>query len=144
MAGTRPESDGGTTAQLTKLAHAIEHIDRDRDSRDCPHDCHGSLDVDDDGRVICESCRCTPDGVYIPPKETRSSGSNPKGSWGENTLPDGGYYHCTFFEPIWPIGKHPWADSDRERYRNSNEVVLAGGFEEAWPHEKTSRDDSLI
>lgn len=149
MGGTLAESDSGTDGR-TKLAQAIEDIDTKYNSRDCPHECHGTLTTDDDSRVLCESCRCTPDGVYLPPEsdtdnsttsksdcsqylffqdgETRSSAFNPKGSEWDNHLAEQDYH----------------GDLDRARYRNSNAVIMVGGFEEAHPQEMTSREDSLI
>jgi len=102
MGGTRPESTTEATNGITSLADAIEHVDEPQDSRSCPHNCHGSLDVDDDDRVYCTSCHCTPDGVFLPPT-SYSNHSN---------------------------GKRDVGHSDSvEVYYNSRNVILAGGYE---------------
>jgi len=156
MAGTRA-TESEAHEQVRSLAGAIQHVDTKYDSRDCPHECHGTLTVIEesgDNIVICESCRCTPDGVYYPPETNErkvistvqpqgfTGGKQPSRRYDERTLRD--------YQPLHPYrrspdrGGHPWADHDRERYRHSGRVKLVGGFERAWPQEQTSRDDSLI
>jgi hypothetical protein len=94
-----PTTDSSHTT--TPLAHAIEHIDRDTDERSCPHECHGSLSVTD-GRVLCETCRCTPDGVYLPPVNESSLNEGrcsqylwfyPKGSRPEDHVAEQAFEH---------------------------------------------------
>jgi len=138
MGGTQATTtDGGTTH--TELAEAMRS-DEPQDSRDCPHECHDSLSVKDDDTVLCESCRCTPDGVYLPPsREDDADDGNPVKSACSQYI----FHVCDggSFPTFYP---HPWAKEDRERYRHSHRVRLVGGFTEAWPHERTSREDSLL
>lgn len=111
---------------IRTLADAIKHIDKDQDTRDCPHECHGVLTVTDDNVVLCQSCRCTPDGVYYPPEQNDSSTNSGRVKSNHN----------------------PWGQrrehGNVDRYRHSNKVRLAGGYTEAYPQELTTRDDSLI
>ena len=71
MGGTvSTTSDNGDG--VTPLIRGLR-IDEDADSRHCPHECHGSLElIEEDSpgppTVVCGACRCTPDGVYLPPK----------------------------------------------------------------------------
>jgi hypothetical protein len=135
MAGTQATTtDDGTT--YTELAEAMRS-DEPQDSRECPHECHGSLSVKDDDTVLCESCRCTPDGVYLPPDTERGDGTPVKSACSQYT-----FFCCEGSFPM--FYPHPWANEDRERYRHSGAVRLVGGFTEAWPHERTSREDSLL
>jgi hypothetical protein len=112
--------------------------DRERDTRSCRQDdCHGELTLTDDERVICQLCRCTPDGVYLPPDDEGGEGrvdgmcvqykffhpsggsgcgfstSDPKGSRGENGSP--------------------------ERYDNSGNVRLPGGVEAVYDEDDKVR-----
>lgn len=149
------------SAELTGLAYAISEIDTKYDSRDCPHDCHGSLSVDDEGRVLCETCRCTPDGVYLPPEDDSSTNKDTNdGGEGLN----GSKSYCSqykFFEtramPSSTFNPHTsrWDNAlaeynehentlTRDQYRNSGRRKVVGSFEEAWPQEKTTTEDSLI
>lgn len=116
---TTPSNDSDN--KLTPLAHQIKNVDTDRETRDCPHNCHGSLSLTPAENVICESCRCTPDGVYLPPKiqganGTRSSGRKGWGKGVEITLAD-----------------------DRDRYDNSDKIILAGGHEVVYNEENDVR-----
>jgi len=120
-------------SQYESVAHGLE-IDRDRDSRNCRQpDCHGSLAIRDEW-VVCTSCFCTPDGIFVPPEEDdsdadalglhsqftwfhprgqgRSNGENPHPSDGENGVP---------------------------RYRNSKNVRLVGGIEEVYNEDESIR-----
>jgi len=155
MAGTQATTtEDGTT--YTELAEAMRS-DEPQDSRDCPHKCHGSLSVKDDDTVLCESCRCTPDGVYLPPDFDDSLYESSQSASAARTHEDGAddgkpvksacsqyEYFISSATRLPTFYPHPWADRDRERYRHSNRVRLVGGFTEAWPHEQTSRDDSLL
>jgi hypothetical protein len=102
----------------TPLAHAIEHIDRDTDERSCPHECHGSLSVDD-GRVLCETCRCTPDGVFLPPAD-------------ESTVNEGRCSQYLWFNTKVPQTNHPWHTGECERYHNSNRAKMPGGYQNVY------------
>lgn len=119
---------------ITSLAQGMV-FDHEEDTRSCPHDCHGTLELNEDSIPICQSCRCSPEGIYYHPDEYDAGRLEPNG---------------TVLPPRNPKGKdsrthiHPWANDPRDRYRGSNAVILAGGFEEAWPQEKTTRDDSII
>jgi len=145
MAGTQATTtENGNT--YTELAEGLR-TDEPQDSRDCPHDCHGELTVDDDDTVYCETCRCTPDGVFLPPD-----------NWEDSTRQDGHCSQYAFFEvglprsptfnpkgSRWDSGlesKHNRAE--RAQYRNSRRRKVVGSFELAYPDEMTSRDDSLI
>jgi hypothetical protein len=129
--------DTDVTVEQTSLKEAIKN-EADHDHRPCPHKCYGSLSVVDashvststeaspreaseveDDVVLCQTCRHTPDGEYVPPKyEDDDDGSpddtqcsqyiffhpnmerrflesqhqNPWGRWGENTDPRESYY----------------------------------------------------
>lgn len=117
---TTAPTETNTASKLTPLAHQIKNVDTDRETRDCPHNCHGTLSLTPADNVICESCRCTPDGVYLPPKiQSRSNGSRRHKGWGkrgENTLPQ-----------------------SRDRYDNSNNVILVGGYEKVYNEEDDIR-----
>jgi len=84
MTGTRPESDTNGTS-VTSLADALRG-DEPEDTRSCPHEtCEGSLSVRDDDTVYCTSCRCTPEGVFLPPKGYPSDGPNTRVElWGHD------------------------------------------------------------
>jgi len=107
--------------------------DEDQDTRKCPHNCHGELSVVEDGdteRVLCQSCRCTPEGIYYDPDDS--------------TTPEVGFQAFAPNRDNWDRGLEWRRSDDRERYRNSDNVKMVGGFEEAWPQEKTSGEDSII
>jgi len=149
---TATEEDTVETENESSLLSGIK-TDEPQDTRSCPHEhCHGSLSVENEDsnneRVICQSCRCTPDGVYFEP-DVR--GTNPRGNESETGL------QAPFFEPNGPVrptfnpNNSEWDShlefrnyGEREQYRVSGNVKMVGGFESAWPQEKTSRDDSLI
>lgn len=152
MSDTLAESDGGTDGR-TKLARAIEDIDTKFDSRDCPHECHGTLSTDDDGRVLCETCRCTPDGVYLPPENDEDGGavSEPsKSDCSQYLFFEGGYPRSSTFNPKGSEWDNHLAEPDhtgdlvRATYRNSGKRKVVGSFEKPWSQEKLSREDSLI
>ena len=111
---TTTTTDETTT---TDLAYAITEIDTELDSRDCPHECHGELSVSDDGRVLCQSCRCTPSGVYIPPSEGDSV----------DTIESAPSSLSTHF--FYPKGPPVPTRVERDRYSHSKKVILLGGFE---------------
>jgi len=105
---------------IETLADRLEHVDGPTDTRHCS--CGGVLTLTESGNPICQQCRCTPAGVYLPPPQKEwlidakeylydargqwSSASDPKGKRVQTTRP--------------------------ERYDNSNLVVLVGGREELY------------
>ena len=149
MAVTRPASNtNGSegTEGLTGLAHAIEHIDRDVDSRDCRHDsCHGSLHVTD-GVVICGHCRCTPDGVYIPPDDTGAASNLSKSRCSQYTFVHPRGRHVSGAEP------HPSRrtnGNNRDSYGHTSgecsltRVRMPGGFERVYDEDDDHRPDGV-
>lgn len=147
MTGDVDTADTESTDALDAFARGLD-TDRPEDTRSCPHaDCHGSLTLTDDDVVLCRLCRCDRSGVYHPPDERADA------------PPTVDVYACSqtdWFHPdTHPRGRVFWAREgypsgganttpERERYRVSGKVRLAGGFTEAYPQELTSRDDSLI
>ena len=124
QAHTDPAVD--STDTTISLAHAITHIDTDTDDRNCPHECHGTLSVTDDDRVICETCRCTPAGVYIPPPE-RSSRTKPR------------YVQSGWFDPRGVRGDNGVAQSfNHDEYNGPDtsttltRVRMAGGYQRVY------------
>ena len=130
-------SDDGVT--ITSLADAIK-TDEPEDTRSCRHqDCHGTLTVTDEDRVVCGSCRCTPDGVFLPPESSGGSGFrryNPRFARRTTWCGDG------------------YADSDpkgvpdedgvlqrwnHEKYDNSDKARLAGGYDDVYDEEEAER-----
>lgn len=116
-----PVTDSST--ERTPLAHALQAIDTKYDSRDCPHNCSGTLSVDDNDRVLCESCRCTPDGVYLPPTD-------------ESATMEGRFSQFVWFYPKgqrpedgvveqWEHDRYPGSDRQCQLPR----VRMAGGYE---------------
>lgn len=95
------------------------------ETRDCPFNCYGSLKENGDGGWYCPSCHCTPDGEFHDPPEKK----------GKPT------YDVTWDEKLESTKAH---ETGRERYRVSNLVQLVGGFQDPWPQEWLSREDSLI
>jgi len=86
---------------------------------DCPF-CHGYvMPSDDHPEPTCIACATTPLGVTALDENEREVPHQP------------------------PIGPH--RDEERPRYRNSDHVRLAGGFEAAYPDEQTQtqRDAEL-
>lgn len=135
MSGTE-SSVAEPTVEVRTLADCIEHVDTPIDSRSCPHDCHGNLDLTDSGNVICQTCRCTPDGVYLPPKER---------TWGKDR-------HDRLFEPRGSgfLGGNPWGQRGEDgsveravRYDNSNIVQMAGGYEEVYNRDPDIRPNGV-
>lgn len=107
--------------------------DEDQDTRDCPHNCHGSLSVVEDGdteRVLCQSCRCTPEGVYYDPDDS--------------TTPEIGFQAFAPNRDNWDRGLEWRRSGEREKYRNSGNVKMVGAFEGPYPDEWTSPRDSII
>jgi len=153
-------SDGGSRHK--QLADGIR-TDLPEDTRDCPHECHGHLTVDEDDRVICTLCRCDPDGVYYPPEPwddsestTRSSGSNPHPSRVQNHHPDRPDYDETVWggrtdvrggRPRCHLGVvTPTVRIDTEGWRGDNEEVysnetprMAGGSERVYDRDDDAR-----
>lgn len=124
-------SDNGASGR-TPLVEGLKR-DRPEDSRDCPHECHGSLTLTENERVICQSCRCTPDGVFSEPSESTpdqprglvSSARNPYPSHTEN------------------------GDAEREWYSHSfrecslTRVRMPGGFENVYDENDENRPDGV-
>ena len=107
MGSTRPETDTGNG--VTSLADALR-TDEPEDTRDCPHEsCEGSLSVTDDDRVLCQTCRCTPEGVFLPP--------DPKGQQGENGVPQ-----------AWNHDEYP-----------NGAARLAGGYDDVYDEDEDER-----
>lgn len=142
MAGTKSTTSENKSG-LTGLAHAIVNVDEPRDSRDCPHECHGELTVDEEDRVLCETCRCTPDGVYLPPETHESTAS-------------GCGLQATFFDPYHgigpassdadPKGLRPEVRSKRDSYYDcypSGAARLAGGYEAVYDEDDEGRPDGV-
>jgi len=130
---TITDNDTGVHEKYESVAHGLE-IDTDRDSRNCRQpDCHGSLAIRDEW-VICTSCRCTPDGIFVPPDEES-----------ENTIEDGQCSQFTWFHPLGQgrlNGENPHpADGENgvPRYRNSKNVRLIGGVEEVYNEDESIR-----
>jgi len=110
------------------------------DHRYCPHEnCHGQLHITEQTIndrqteiVLCGSCRCTPDGEYIPcdivtPDEyTTYHGYQyaDNGLWSPQTDADGWQLCC---------------DGSHERYDSTNTVRLAGGYEVVYDRDPSRR-----
>ncbi len=122
MTGTATQNGTADDAGLTPLAKGLKN-DRPEDSRSCPHECHGSLSLLDDNRVICETCRCTPDGIYIPLDEPKTS------------VIEGRCLQSSWFNP-YPSRSQ---NGSPERYDGSNRVRLPGGFEEVYDEDPEGR-----
>lgn len=142
-------TDNSGSTSVDSLVEAIK-TDEPQDSRACPHgDCHGSLSVVEDSatdseRVLCQTCRCDPDGVFHEPDEGHSPSAEATGLQATFWYPNGP--PSSTFDPkgsAWD-SQLEWKYGERLEYRVSGNVKMVGGFEEAWPQEKTSRDDSLI
>lgn len=124
---TRPESDTSGDTAVTSLAEGIRD-DGPKDSRACKQEsCHGTLTVDDDDRVYCSSCRCTPAGVFLGFNHDEHGSSNgttgfpsynPKGQQGEDRVVES------------------W---DHDEYDYSNRVRLAGGYEPVYDVDEDNR-----
>lgn len=97
MSGTRSTTTEDSSG-VTTLAQGLKN-DRAEDSRDCLHSsCHGELTLTDGERVVCRSCRCTPDGIFLMPQRRDEDDE----------------------------------DDHKERYSNSNNVILPGGHEKIY------------
>jgi len=117
-------SDTGASGH-TPLVQGLKN-DRPEDSRSCPHECHGSLSLTDEDIPICQSCRCTPDGVYLPTSmDTTANKAWRSGSRGENPYPSRG-------------------EDAPPRYDNSDLVVLPGGHEEVYDEDDENRPNGVI
>ena len=118
MGSTRPETDTGNG--VTSLADALR-TDEPEDTRDCPHEsCEGSLSLTDNDRVLCQTCRCTPEGVFLPLDpldEGGSSASNPKGQRGEDRVPQ-----------AWNHDEYP-----------NGAARLAGGYDDVYDEDDDER-----
>lgn len=97
------------------LAEFLIEIER----RDCPHpSCHGELEnVDEIEGDICQSCRCRPSGEYLPL------------GWDDPDEGEGFYRNGANYTPPYDACSK---DEDRERYDNSEKVILSGGYEHAY------------
>jgi len=133
MGGTKSTTAEGDSG-LSTLARGLKN-DEDKDRRSCPHDgCHGTLELTDSDRVVCNGCRCTPDGVYLPLPPSKhyvtyvSSRRDPKGLWGESTDPDG-----------WTRTVHV----DHDEYDVSQNIRLAGGYEIVYDADDQRRPDGV-
>lgn len=113
MSSTRPESDNDRSG-VTSLADAIR-TDEPEDTRSCRQEtCEGSLTVRDDDTVYCTSCRCTPEGVFVPPKGYPSRGPNTR-------------------VETWEHGQ----------YDNSEVARLAGGYEPVYDEDDAERPNGV-
>lgn len=133
MSVTEATSNGGCDeSELTGLAKGIA-TDPAGDSRSCKHEgCHGSLELDDSDRVVCDLCHCTLDGAYIHPDE--------KEDYDGDTAQARFCLQRDFFYPSASRRSKPnsrgqtpgvaWTqdDAERDRYDQSDNVILAGGF----------------
>lgn len=92
----------------------------DLERRECPQpSCHGELeDVAEIDGDICQSCRCRPNGEYLPP-ERRDDPPESEGFYRKYANRNPPYEACA-------------KDDGRERYDNSERVILSGGFEHAY------------
>lgn len=127
---TSAESNDGATS----LAEGLQ-TDEPGDTRSCPHECHGSLSVTDSDIVICESCRCTPDGTYLPPDDGETDNIEGRG---------------TVFYPSYP---HPsrrsepfqtWGHDEYREHDDGHEYVrLAGGYERVYDEDEDNRPDGV-
>jgi hypothetical protein len=111
---TTTEDNDGPTRPLVK-AIKDEHVDEDRR---CRHsDCDGELTLTDAENPICKMCRCTPDGIYLPP-QSRGGGSG--------------------FSTPYPKGSRP-ETAGAETYENSDIVRLPGGHEAVYDETEANR-----
>jgi len=129
MGGTKSTTSEGDSG-LSTLARGLKN-DEDKDRRSCPHDgCHGTLELTDSDRVVCNGCRCTPDGVYLP-------------------LPPSKHYvtpHSQQYEPIQLRTKDVWERSlnvEHGYYINSKKPRMAGGYEEVYNKNSEIRPDTV-
>jgi hypothetical protein len=108
-----------TSDGLTSLANAIKNIDRTVDSRQCraTEDCHGTLRLTDDDEVVCTSCQCKPDGTFILPPAYQEQDTSPEQTVG----------HAVKVE----------------RYYNSDNVILPGGYEAPYDEDDDERPNSV-
>lgn len=143
---TQSTTDDTSDTDESTLLKGLKN-DEKQDTRKCPHEhCHGNLSViehNNSEMVICQSCRCTPDGTYYEPK---SHYTPPEGGLQESFFyPNGS--PCSTFKPQeseWDDHLQWRGSGDRERYRNSNIRKVVGSFESAYPDEMTSPEDSII
>jgi hypothetical protein len=128
-------SDNGE--RVTSLAAGLKN-DEPRDTRGCPHDCHGTLKLTEQDRVVCDGCRCTPEGVYIPLDDAEQydgvgfSAYKPLGSDPENTDPNA-WKHCNAPEYV-----------DHDTYDNyPYNTRLAGGYEAVYDQDDQRRPNGV-
>jgi len=89
------------------------------DTRDCPHDCPGTLDRTDD-ELVCSTCRCRPDGTYVPPVRDVENGGKMKALC----------VQTRWFNPHTCDDMNRSTQStDRDRYAHSNRMKCYGGYE---------------
>jgi hypothetical protein len=153
------DSDTDTDDEPTPLARGLRASEDSPfdDVRACPHDCHGTLELtEDEDNVVCSFCRCRPDGTYLPPEEDDPLPRVVPSRGADSTARRGTDFVRLYPHPSRPSngsprgwltdGDGPTAEGspDRERYRNSERVILVGGYERAYPIEKTSVDDGRI
>jgi len=105
----------------TPLAERLR-ADRPEDSRDCHReDCEGTLSLVEHSEwgvelVLCQLCRTTPSGQYIPPIEPSSSSCD---------------------------GREGWGKCPTDHYPHSGNLRLAGGFEEPYDEDDDRRPSGV-
>lgn len=115
-----PRSGTGSTTQSSDGSTAKKSVEEP-----CPQEtCDDGHVVIRGDRRLCLHCRTTASGQYVPP-----DGSTSK---------DTPYGYDT------PVSGMPARREDRDRYHNSRNVRLYGGFTEAHPDELTNSDDGAI
>lgn len=144
------EQNGSTDTDESTLLQGLKN-DEKQDTRKCPHThCHGNLSVveQDNGEIVlCQSCRCTPDGVYYEPEERSTPSTSHDGQCSQYLFFKGEEPDVTAFDPRgneWDNGLQFRNSGEREEYRNSGNVKMVGGFEDPWSQEHTTREDSII
>lgn len=155
------ETKSTTSSDQSKVTTLVERIKHtpEGDFRRCPHEgCDGRLKLTkDETQVVCSSCRCTPNGIYLsPPKLTKSppylssrfylpnpnltdditylaSRSDPESIWGDKTIADGWKHHFR-------------RGHDTYDNRYGDVARLAGGYEAVYDRDERGRphgvDDS--
>jgi len=148
--------DGDEPTALARGLRASEDSPFE-DVRACPHDCHGTLELtEDENDVVCSFCRCRPDGTYLPPESDDPLPRVVPAHGTDSTARRGTDFVRLYPHPSRPSNGYPrgWLTdgdasaaegrSERERYRNSERVILVGGYEQAYAAETTSVDDGRI
>lgn len=118
--------------------------DRDEDTRSCKQpDCHGSLKLTEEDIVVCHSCRCTPNGIYLSPevRERAREDSNYTFTYTiAGRTREGGE---SPYNPYPSKGRNTDAGTSRERYDNSGQVICVGGKETVYNANDEVRPDSV-